>query len=310
MRIIKYFILLLFPLILQAQLAQNQNNKNWPPEINSDTIFTYKTIDETKLNLWVFNPSKRFKSDEKPAIVFFFGGGFRMGTPKQFEEHSKYLSARGIVSIVVDYRVSSRNKTKPIESLNDAKSAMRWVRKHSKSLGIDPNRIIASGGSAGGALAALTGTVKMFDEKNEDLNISSKPNAMVLFNPGVIMSPVEEYPLSMMSERRKKSATKLNFGVDPKHFSPYNYIDDQTPPTIIFHGKNDTTIDPKTVVLFNQKMKKFGNTSMLYLYAGKAHGFFNYGLEQNGPFIDTMRKVDDFLINLGYIEPLPPSVSM
>ena len=44
----------------------------------------------------------------------------------------------------------------------------------------------------------------MFDEKNEDKVISSKPNAMVLFNPGVIMSPVEEYPLSMMSERRKK----------------------------------------------------------------------------------------------------------
>ena len=305
MQTIKFFIFL-FPLIL---LGQNYN-KDYPPEIDSDTVFNYKTIDETKLNLWVFNHTNGFKSNEKPAIVFFFGGGFRMGSPKQFEEHSKYLSARGMVSIVVDYRVSSRNKTKPIQCLNDAKSAIRWVRKHSKSLGIDPNRIIASGGSAGGALAALTGTVKMFDEKNEDLKISSKPNAMVLFNPGLIMSPVEEYPLSVMSERRKKGGTKLNLGVEPKLFSPYNYINDQTPPTIIFHGKNDTTIDPKTVILFNQKMKKFGNNSKLYLYAGKAHGFFNYGLEQNGPFVDTMRKVDDFLINLGYIEPLPSSVSM
>ena len=100
-------------------------------------------------------------------------------------------------------------------------------------------------------MAALTGTVSMFEEENEDLNISSKPNAMVLFNPGVIMSPVKEYPLSIMSERRKKSASKLNIGVEPKFFSPYNYINDKTPPTIIFHGKNDTTIDPKTVVLFN-----------------------------------------------------------
>jgi acetyl esterase/lipase len=307
MKTIEYFIFL-FPLIL---LGQNYN-QNYPPEIDSDTVFNYKTIDETKLNLWVFNPPKSFRSNEKPAIVFFFGGGFRMGSPKQFEEHSKYLSARGMVSIVVDYRVSSRNKTKPIKCLNDAKSAIRWVRKHSEGLGIDPNKIIASGGSAGGALAAMTGTVKMFDEKNEDLNISSKPNAIVLFNPGVLMSPVEEYPLSMMSERRKKniSAGKLYFGVDAKYVSPYNYIDNQTPPTIIFHGKNDTTVDPKTVVLFNQKMKKFGNNSKLYLYADKAHGFFNYGLEQNGPFVDTMRKVDDFLINLGYIEPLPSSVSM
>ena len=309
MKTIKYLIIL-FPLILHAQFGQNQNNNNWPPKIDSDTTFTYKTIDETKLNLWVFNPSKRYKSNEKPAIIFFFGGGFRAGTPKQFLEHSKYLSARGIVSIVADYRVSSRNKTRPIKCLNDAKSAIRWVRKHSKSLGIDPNRIIAGGGSAGGALAALTGTVSMFDEENEDLNISSKPNAMVLFNPGVIMSPVKEYPLSIMSERRKKSASKLNIGVEPKFFSPYNYINDKTPPTIIFHGKNDTTIDPKTVVLFNQKMKKFGNNSELYLYEGKTHGFFNYGLEHNGPFVDTMRKVDDFLVNLGYIQSLPESVGM
>tara|TARA_B100001057_G_scaffold383107_1_gene389235 strand:- start:2976 stop:3905 length:930 start_codon:yes stop_codon:yes gene_type:complete len=309
MKTIKYLIIL-FPLILYAQFGQNQNNNNWPPEIDSDTTFTYKTIDETKLNLWVFNPSKRYKSNEKPAIIFFFGGGFRAGSPKQFLEHSKYLSARGIVSIVADYRVSSRNKTRPIKCLNDAKSAIRWVRKHSKSLGIDPNRIIAGGGSAGGALAALTGTVSMFDEENEDLNISSKPNAMVLFNPGVIMSPVKEYPLSIMSERRKKSASKLNIGVEPKFFSPYNYINDKTPPTIIFHGKNDTTIDPKTVILFNQKMKKFGNNSELYLYEGKTHGFFNYGLEHNGPFVDTMRKVDDFLVNLGYIQSLPESVGM
>ena len=309
MKTIKY-LMFLFPLILHAQFGQNQNNNSWPPEIDSDTTFTYKIIDETKLNLWVFNPPEIFKSDKKSAIIFFFGGGFRIGTPEQFIEHSKYLSARGMVSILADYRVYSRNNTRPIQSLNDAKSAIRWVRKHSKSLGIDPNRILASGGSAGGALAALTGTATMFDEQNEDLKISSKPNAMVLFNPGVIVSPVEEYPLSVMSERRKKSATKFNLGVEPELFSAYNFISNKTPPTIIFHGKNDTTVDPTTVVLFNQKMKKFGNNSELYLYEGKTHGFFNYGRELNGPFVDTMRKVDDFLVNLGYIQSLPKSVGM
>ena len=302
--------MLLLPMILKAQFGQNESNNSWPPEIDCDTTFTYKIIDETKLNLWVFNPPQIFKSDKKSVIVFFFGGGFRIGTPEQFIEHSRYLSARGMVSIVADYRVFSRNKTRPIQSLNDAKSAIRWVRKHSKSLGIDPNRIIASGGSAGGALAALTGTVTMFDEQNEDLKISSRPNAMVLFNPGVIMSPVKEYPLSVMSERRKKGATKLNLGIEPKLFSPYNYINDKTPPTIIFHGKNDTTVDPRTVVLFNQKMKKFSNISELYLYEGKTHGFFNYGRELNGSYVDTMRKVDDFLVNLGYIQSLPKSVGM
>ena len=57
-------------------------------------------------------------------------------------------------------------------------------------------------------------------------------------------------------------------------------------------------------------MKKFGNNSELYLYEGKTHGFFNYGRELNGPFVDTIRKVDDFLVNLGYIQALPKSASM
>ena len=53
MKTIKYLIIL-FPLILHAQFGQNQNNNSWPPEIDSDTTFTYKIIDETKLNLWVY----------------------------------------------------------------------------------------------------------------------------------------------------------------------------------------------------------------------------------------------------------------
>ena len=77
---------------------------------------------------------KHNPSSPKPAIVFFFGGGWRGGTPKQFEEHCNYLSERGIVSILADYRVLSRNNTKAIYCLKDAKSAIRWVRKNAKKL--------------------------------------------------------------------------------------------------------------------------------------------------------------------------------
>lgn len=306
MKTIKYLLFVL-PAILQAQFGSNENLDNWPPEIDNDTTYTYKVIDDTKLNLWVFNRSKVNDSVKKPAIVFFFGGGFRIGTPNQFVEHSKYLSARGMVSIVVDYRVLSRNKTKPIKCLNDAKSAIRWVRKHSEILGIDPNRIVASGGSAGGALAAATGTISMFDEENEDLSISSKPNAMILFNPALINSSVEEY---QFSEARAQNMTISRFGVKPELFSPYNLINDQTPPTIIFHGDKDDKVNPRTAELFNQKMKKFGNECHLHMYKGQNHGFFNFGIASNGPFVDTIRKVDDFLVNLGYIDSLPVSTSM
>ena len=294
------FLLLISPIISFGQ----SKIESWPPDIKSDTVYTYKKTKDIDLNLWVFNPPKHDLSSPKPAILFFFGGGWRGGSPKQFEQHSRYLSERGIISILADYRVLSRNNTKAIYCLKDAKSAIRWVRKNAKKLGVDPNKIISSGGSAGGHLAAATGTIKMFDEENEDQKISSKPNAMVLFNPGVITASVEEHKL-------KDSRVKRNIeviGVDPVLFSPYNYIDKETPPTLIFHGDSDTTVNPQMVILFNSKMKMFSNICRLFLYEGEKHGFFNFGRNLNGAFIDTVNKMDDFLVELGYISAPPKSI--
>ena len=169
-------------------------------------------------------------SESKPAIVFFFSGGWRSGSPTQFIEHCKYLSARGIVSIVADYRVLTRNNTKAIYCLKDAKSAIRWIREKAALLGIDPQKIISSGGSAGGHLAATIGTIDSIDEEDEDQEISSKPNAMILINPVVITSTTPMFELDQQVGKRIKKQE----GVGPFQFSPYNFIDSKTPPTLIF----------------------------------------------------------------------------
>jgi len=114
--------LLLIPIVSFGQ----SKTENWPPEIKSDQNYTYKQIEDINLNLWVFNPPNHNPNSPKPAIVFFFGGGFRKGSPEQFVKHCEYLSARGMVSIVADYRVSSRHNVSPIHCLKDAKSAIRW----------------------------------------------------------------------------------------------------------------------------------------------------------------------------------------
>ena len=86
----------------------------------------YKQKDTTQLHLEVYSPAKIQNSDKLPAILFFFGGGWNGGSIKQFERHAKYLSEKGMVCFLVEYRVKTRNNTSPFESLKDAKSAMRF----------------------------------------------------------------------------------------------------------------------------------------------------------------------------------------
>ena len=283
-----------------AQDAKRQN-RAYPPDMPGATAETYKTVGDTQLKLYVFQPDDWKPSDQRPAIVCFFGGGWTGGTPRQFLPQCKYLATRGMVAIAADYRVASRNHVKAVECLKDAKSAIRFVRKNAARLGVDPQRIVAAGGSAGGHLAAACGTIPGFEEPNEDASISSKPNAMLLFNPAVVLAPVagielDEQRLASLSDR---------VGTNPRELSPYHHIARGAPPTAIFHGKADKVVPYATVAAFAQAMQDAGNTCELFGYDDQGHGFFNYGRGRNEMFVATLKQADKFLARLGYLQGEP-----
>ena len=116
----------------------------------------YKEIDGYLLKLSFYYPDTFKKGKKYPTMIFFFGGGWTGGSTAQFEDQAKYFASRGLITVLADYRVKNRHNTTPFESVKDAKSAMRYLRIHAKEYGIHPNKIIASGGSAGGHLAAAT----------------------------------------------------------------------------------------------------------------------------------------------------------
>jgi acetyl esterase len=272
--------------------------KAYPPKLPGAEVEAYKTVDDTKLNLYIYYPPGHKPTDKRAAIVFFFGGGWTNGSPGQFEQHCKHLASRGMVAITADYRVASRHQVKAASCVADAKSAIRYVRKEATRLGVDPNRIAAGGGSAGGHLAACTGVIQGFDETGEDLSISSVPNAMALFNPAVVLAPAEG--LNRVNEERV-SSLKERMGVEPKLLSPYHQVKAGAPPTIVFHGKADNTVPYVTVELFTKAMTDAGNKCTLVGYEGQAHGFFNYGRGGNEYYEKTIVALDDFLAGLGYL---------
>ena len=262
---------------------------------------TYKTVGDTKLELYIFRPEDWKPTDKRPAIVCFFGGGWTSGTPRQFLPQCQYLATRGMVAIAADYRVASRNQVKAVDCVKDAKSAIRFVRKNAVRLGVDPDRIAAAGGSAGGHLAAACGTIAKFDEPNEDAAVSSRPNALLLFNPAVVLAPVAG--LDLDSERMAAMADRT--GVEPRELSPYHQVARGAPPTAIFHGKADRTVPYATVVAFSKAMQDAGNTCELFGYDDQGHGFFNYGRGRNQMFTATLKHADKFLAKLGYLQGEP-----
>lgn len=256
-----------------------------PSEVQERQI-VYKTTAQGELQMHLFECEKH---GERPAIVFFFGGGWVGGSVQQFFPHCRHLAALGMVAISAEYRVKNRHGTTPFECVADGKSAVRYLRRHAKELGVDPDRIIAAGGSAGGHVAACTATITGCEDESEEIAISSQPNALVLFNPVV-------------------DTTELGYGAnrfkdDPRVLSPVHHVRADLPPTILFHGTADTTVPFENVERFCAAMRQVGNECTLMPFEGKKHGFFNYTREEDHrSYNQTIEHTENFLRAHGYIE--------
>jgi acetyl esterase/lipase len=248
----------------------------------------YKKVDGQELKLLVDKPPGWTAADKRPAIVFFFGGGWVGGTPNQFQRHSAYFASRGMVGVRVEYRtIAKGDKGPPLLSCADAKSAIRHVRAHAAELGIDPARIAGSGGSAGGHLAAFAALVEGLDDPADDLKVSCKPDALVLFNP-VFNNGPGEWGHERVGKRYRD-------------FSPAHNVKKGAPPTIVFLGEKDDLIPVKVAKDFEADMKKAGSRCDTHLYPGAGHGFFNAA-----PYYQkTVIEADKFLTSLGWLKGEP-----
>ena len=276
-----------------AQDAVKKTLEPWP-DIDGAIPLVYKTIGDVKLHLHTFRPADWKPTDRRPAIVFFFGGGWVGGKPLQFAPQCKYLATRGRVAMPAEYRVKSRHGTSPFACVADGKSAVRWIREHADELGVDPNRIAAGGGSAGGHVAASTGVLQGLEESGEPTSVSSVPDALVLFNPAVDTTP--------------SGSTRAAARIGPRNreLSVTHHVRADLPPTIIFHGTADKAVNIETVRRFRTLMQGVDNRCELVEYEGKPHGFFN--LQRNEEmYRATLTEADRFLGSLGYVEG-PPTV--
>ncbi len=255
------------------------------PVYKPDRLIEYKKPEGKPLSLHVFLPPDWKATDKHPAAVFFFGGGWVGGSPSQFYPQASHFAQRGMVAISADYRTKGSHHTSPKECVEDGKSAVRWVRAHAAELGIDPERIAVGGGSAGGHVAAASTFCPGFDAAGEDLTVSTRANALILFNGVVDNGPDGGWNQKEVMDYWKK-------------ISPAHNIHKPVPPTVFFLGKKDVLIPVSTAERFKKNIEKAGGRCDLHLYDDCAHGFFN----KEPQLTETINEADAFLVSLGWLQ--------
>jgi acetyl esterase/lipase len=258
----------------------------------------YKKVGSYELKADVFYTHSGLNKQNSPAIAFFHGGGWVYGNPDEFHSTCERFARKGFVAFSFQYRLSIMDDgshphpdISPIESVKDARSAIRWIRGNAESLKIDPEKIVAGGQSAGGQLTLSTALMDEINEETDNLNISPVPNAMLLYSSSVNM--MEAWADYHMGDRRDQIW----------NISPYHNLKKDMPPTIAFHGEEDCTVPLYAVRFFEEKMKELGNDYELITYKGRKH-YLGAGIDKYSTYFDEqiLERTDEFLIQFGFMK--------
>jgi acetyl esterase len=239
-------------------------------DLKPSRVLVYKKIADKELQLHVFEPEGFKASDKRACYLIIHGGGWTGGAPPRMYPFAAHYARLGLVGISMSYRLhSAKTGVSVFDCVKDARSAVRYIRVHATELGIDPQKIIVSGGSAGGHLAVSTALFDKVNEDSDDLAISGTPTALVLLFP-VIDTSKEGYGQAKIGERWQE-------------LSPAHNVRAGLPPTLTFHGTGDTVTPFDGAKAFHEAMLKAGNRSELDVNEGGAHGYLKLDQTPSAP---------------------------
>ncbi|MCC6396216.1 MAG: alpha/beta hydrolase [Bacteroidetes bacterium] len=273
--------------VLAGSGMQESTAKEGPGE------YIYRKAGDKDLKAFVFHPVKAGTKERRAAIVFIHGGGWSQGSPEWAFGRARYYARRGLVAIAVQYRLSDQKSVTPLEAMEDTRAVIQWIRSSANWLGVDPERIVAYGWSAGGHLAASAAVFPDTTTKG----IHSVPDALVLVSPAL--------------QLEKDSWAKRLVGnrADIASLSPVSHIRKGLPPTLILQGNEDTVTPLEGARLFHDRMKAAGNRCDLQIFPDVGHMFTPKGTPDNGsprpdPKVQALavEKIDAFLHDHGFLK--------
>lgn len=261
------------------------------PLLSHGESVVYKQVEGgPDLQAHLFFPPSGRRGAGRTAIVFFFGSGWDRGRVVQFAPQALHFARRGAIAVLADYRTSSSHGAGPLEAMQDARSAIRWVRFYAEPLGVHSDRIVAAGALAGGTLAAATAMKSdLPDEGADPEGVSGVPNAVALFSP-VVEVAKDGYGAPAFAE----SGTPLSAA------SLFPHIARGLPPFLILHGTDDRFAPYAKALDFSRRMQRKGNVCDLIPFEGRPHSFFSLNVDPVA-HDHCNALVDRFLVHLGFL---------
>ncbi|MEX0331599.1 MAG: choice-of-anchor tandem repeat GloVer-containing protein [Puniceicoccaceae bacterium] len=230
-----------------------------------DQVIAYKTVGNTDLSLHVFEPLPE-DNTRRSCIVWIHGGGWENGNPQQLYPHAAYFARLGYTAISIEYRLAGDSST-IFDCVEDVRDAFYWIHENAESLGVDANKIIVGGESAGGHLAGCIGYIE--DPRSSGIPVPQPyPAATILVNPITLLT-------SISWAMTKPGLTPSDVAL-AESISPLLHIDSNDPPALLLHGDADSVVPPDQSSDFAEAVRLLGNPAKLRLWEGKSHAFFLY----------------------------------
>lgn len=274
-------------------------------ESGPDRDFVFKRVGETELQLHLYLPGDHDPGDRRAGMIMLHGGGWAAEGIDHVAPLCRYFALRGMVVANAAYRLADRETGVTIRAcVADARDAFRTVHQQSDQLGIDPERIVVAGESAGGHLAAAVGFIPADDGVPNATTL--RPAALILYNPCLDLEALAWTKKHPALAPPATATETEGWRARARRWSPIHYVSAGAPPTLLLHGKEDGVVPAAQIEAFAGAMKANGNVITLHLFEDWGHAFALPVAGTDQQVAETLRRTDRFLAGLGYLDGEPP----
>jgi acetyl esterase/lipase len=229
-------------------------------EVRRDLVF--KEVDGETLRLDAYLPDG---DGPHPAVILIFGGGWVMGSKESWAPYGEYLAEQGFVAIALQYRLAPAHPFPA--AIDDVRDGTAWVRQHAIEFDIDPARLAAVGGSAGGHLAALLAT-----EGTGPLDQGSRVAAAVSWAGPMDLHASQYPPESQGYISEFLACTPATCNEDEiDAASPIDHVDAFDPPMLLAHGDSDLLVPLDQAQRMAARLDAVGVPNQLLIVPNAGH---------------------------------------